>query len=282
METTAKRLKKYSGIALGIVLVTAFVLVQPTLQTSYAQVSDLGAPAFEECTFVVDPAGAKNHGQPADPLSMNTVRVKDVAKTVIAEKEIFKCDVVQGGQDVIVDVTIYAEIYENMTSKSIIAKQARVVTCVKLDVTGADGGGILVGCDTYKPLTDFIPVSFCFELTGFAGYLLLPQEMNTVNKGNTVKTIEVQKEVFYCTFNTGPPFPTVVTGNPSFEADVDDKKVEQYIITETWENLGLLPNDPVLFSTIESLRCWTLVDSALVESCQFSTVDLEETNPFEE
>ncbi|MGH9923569.1 MAG: hypothetical protein ACRD38_12545, partial [Nitrososphaerales archaeon] len=181
-------------------------------------------------------------------------------------------------QGLIVDVTIYAEIYENMTSKSIIAKQVRVVTCVKLDVTDTDGGGIVVGCDTYKPLTDFIPVSFCTELTGQLGYLTHPQEMNTVNKGNTVKTIEVQKEVFYCTFNTGTQVPQVVTGH---EADGDDKKVEQYIITEAWENLGLLPGDTLVKQTVESLRCWTLVDLALVESCQFTDVRLQETEPFE-
>ncbi len=148
METNAKRLRKYSGITLGLVLVTAFVLVQPTMQTSYAQVADLGAPDFEECKFNLAGSLSLQAGQPADPLSMTTVRVGQVAKTVIAEKEIFRCDVVQGGQDLIVDVTIYAEIYENMTSKSIIAKQVRVVTCVKLDVTGTDGGGIVVGCDT--------------------------------------------------------------------------------------------------------------------------------------
>ncbi|MGH9922550.1 MAG: hypothetical protein ACRD38_07345, partial [Nitrososphaerales archaeon] len=92
METNVKRLRKYSGITLGIVLVAGFVLVQPTMQTSYAQVNDEGAPAFEQCSFY-------GYDQPDDPLGMNTVRVNSIAKTIIVEKEVFKCETVQGGID---------------------------------------------------------------------------------------------------------------------------------------------------------------------------------------
>ena len=265
METNANRLRKYSGITLGIVLVTAFVLVQPTMQTSYAQVVDEGAPAFESCEFYYA-------DQAEDPFSMNTVRVKDVAKTVIVEKEIFRCDTVQGDVDLLVHVATFAEIFENMTSKSIIAKRALVVSCAKLDITSGDGGGVVIGCDTYTPKTDFIPVTQCFDITD--NYLEHPQEMNTVNKGNTVKTIEAEKEVFYCNFSGSE------TG-PNGGADDNDKKVEQYIITEIWENVGLLPEDTIVQKNVESLRCWTLVDLALVESCQFTTVQLQEVDPFE-
>jgi len=277
METNVKRLRKYSGIALGIVLVTAFVLVQP-MQASYGQVSDLGAPAFENCEFWLD-------GQPEDPYTANTIRKGHVALTVIAEKEIFECETVQGDIGVIVDVTTYGEIYENMTTRDIIAKQAFVVTCVKIgdpDGTPTDGTYQVLGCDTYRPLTDFIPVSGCrdilnFNSSDFRDVLEQPQEMNTVFKGDTVKTIEIEKEIVFCDFGS-----TDSTGGDDIgPVDEDDKKVEQYIIQETWRDLGLLPANTVVEQHVESLRCWTLVTDALVESCQFTTVQLQEVDPFE-
>ncbi|MGH9921778.1 MAG: hypothetical protein ACRD38_03400 [Nitrososphaerales archaeon] len=261
---------KYSAIALGIVLATAFVLVQPTMQASYAQVADLGAPAFYDCDFDTDE-------QASDPLSMNTVRVNDVAKTIIVEKEIFQCRTVQGDIDLLVHVDTIAEIFENMTNKEIIRKQTEVVTCVLLDPSGQDSqennDGSVLGCDVYTPGTDFVPVSDCRELTGIDDYLEHPQEMNTVNKGKTVKTIIAQKEVFYCDFG-----PSNTQGNTQEQGEEfdDDKKIEQYVITEIWENLNSLPNNPVTQKNVESLRCTTLIEQAFVESCAFETEPVQE------
>ncbi len=261
---------KYSAITLGIVLATAFVLVQPTTQASYAQVADLGAPAFYDCDF-------STQEQASDPLSMNTVRVNDVAKTIIVEKEIFQCRTVQGDIDLLVHVDTIAEIFENMSNKQIIRKQAEVVTCVLLDPSGQDSqgnnDGSVLGCDVYTPGTDFIPVTYCRELTGIDDYLEHPQEMNTVNKAKTVKTIIAQKEVFYCNFGSDN-----TQGNSQEDGleNDDDKKIEQYVITEIWENLNLLPNDPVTQKNVESLRCTTLVETATVESCDFDTEPVQE------
>lgn len=274
METNVKRLRKYSGIALGIVLVTAFVLVQPTLKTSYAQVNDEGAPAFEYCSFY-------GESQPDDPLGMNTVRVNSIAKTIIVEKEVFKCDTVQGDIGLIVDVTTVAEILENMTSKTIISKQAHVITCAKLDVRyqeyGDDdddnGDGSVLGCDIYVPGTDFVPVTNCWEQE-----LDHPQEVNTVNKGNTVKTIVAQKEIFVCIFDEKQPC-WETCGRGYF--DLDDKKVDQYIIEEIWEDLRLAPSDTVVQQNVESLRCTILIIDAFVESCRFTTVPVQEFVPEE-
>jgi len=272
MEMNHERKPKYSAITLGIVLATAFVLVQPTMQTSYAQVVDEGAPAFDNCFF-------SPRDQPDDPLAMNTIRNKDVAKTVIAEKEIFRCETVQGDIPLIVDVTSFAEILENMTSKTIISKQAHVITCTKLDVRFHDliyydraaGDGSVVGCDVYVPKTDFVPVSDCWEQS-----IDHPQEMNTVNKGNTVKTIVAQKEIFLCFFDN-----RVMDHENSYYNwfDDDDKKVEQYIIEEVWENLSLAPGNTVVQQNVESLRCWTLITEAFVESCQFTSVPVQEFVP---
>ena len=264
MEMNHKRPIKYSAITLGIVLATAFVLVQPTMQATYAQVGAEGAPNYFDCSIYYD-------DQLLDPVEMNSVRVQDIAKTIIAEKEIFRCQTEQGNIDVLVDVTVVAEILENMTDKTIISKQAHVIYCVKLapdnqPAAGGLGGGdaTLLGCDTDVPDTDFVPVTSCdtfnnnFEM----------QEMNTVNKGKTVKTIIVQKELLFCDFGNGNP------QNP----DGDDKKIEQYTIEEIWENLNLAPADTVVQQSVESLRCTTLVTEAFVESCQFNTVPVQEYN----
>ncbi len=291
MET--KRLK-YSGIALGIIMVTAFVLVQPTLQNTYAQVNDEGAPAFEDCSYY-------GEDQPEDPLGMNTVRVNSIAKTIIVEKEVFKCDTVQGDIPLIIDVTSVAEILENMTSKTIISKQAHVITCAKLDVRKVEettltetvtytettafvttitttstttvpaGDGSVAGCDVYVPETDFVPVSNCWEQE-----LDHPQEVNTVNKGNTVKTIVAQKEIFVCIFDE-KELCFEYCGRDYF--DSDDKKVDQYIIEEIWEDLRLAPGNTVVKQNVESLRCTILITDAFVESCQFRDVQVQEFVP---
>ena len=256
METKNERPSKqpkYWAMGVAAVLVTAFVLVQPTMQTTYAQVAEEGVPEFFNCEF-------DTNEQADDPLDMNTIRNKDVAKTIIAEKEFFECETVQGGIDILLDVTLIAEIFENMTTKSIISKQAHVITCAKLE------DGVALGCDTYRPRTDFIPVSECDDDPKTITH---PQEMNTVNKGNTVKTIIAQKEIFYCSFEENV--------DVNFDApDSDDKKVDQYFIEEIWENLSLLPGDTVVQKNVESLRCWILLTDAFVESCQFTSLQVQE------
>jgi hypothetical protein len=228
------------------------------MQNTYAQVGAEGAPNWDNCSL-------DTNDQLFDPVEMNSVRVQDIAKTIIAEKEIFQCDTEQGDIGVLVDVTTVAEILENMTDRTIISKQAHVIYCVKLapDDQGGNGDGTLLGCDTDVPDTDFVPVSSCDAI--LEGYEL--QEMNTVNKGKTVKTIIAQKELLYCNFTS--------TSNPASPGP-DDKKVEQYTIEEIWEDLRLAPGDTVVQQNVESLRCTTLVIEAFVESCQFTSVPVQE------
>jgi hypothetical protein len=270
METTERL---YSGITLGIIMITAFVLVQPTMHTSYAQVADEGAPAFEECEFEVGK-------QSDDPLSMNTIKNGEIVKTIISEKEIFECETVQGELDLLVHVNTIVEILENMTSMEIISKQALVITCVKHaaeidedDDDESNGDGTVFGCDWYRPSSDFIPVTDCNDLTGDDDYLDHPNEMNTVNKGKIVKTIIIQKEVIRCEFGSG-------NTEGGGEAN-DDKKIEQYIVEEIWEDLRLAPDDTIVKLQTESIRCITLIEEAFVESCQFRTLPLQEFIPEE-
>ncbi|MGH9922130.1 MAG: hypothetical protein ACRD38_05210, partial [Nitrososphaerales archaeon] len=205
--------------------------------------------------------------QPEDPISMTTVVSKQnsnvIAKTVHAEKQIFDCET-SDGIAVIADVTIIAEIYENMNTQTTISKQVEVVTCVKNPPTEPTESvpPFVIGCSVTIPSPDAEIVRFCGESP-----IEEPQEMNTVakasinggtNQKGIVKTIEAQKEVFLCDLNND---------------QTDDKKVDLIIFMETWENVNALaevpPRDPIIDRTIETLRCVIKIDTVTVESCQF-------------
>ncbi len=185
--------------------------------------------------------------QPKDPISMNTIRNNGIAKTIHAEKQIFSCFLEQGDIPVIVDITIVAEIYQDMNTQSIIKKDVLAITCVKLPTQGA-----VLECESSAPTGGIAPVKNCDEFP-----ISHPQEMNTVNKGSIVKTIESQKEVFQCNLDN---------------KGVYDKKVDLVLFTEIWENLNKLPDDPIVKKTFLSFRCVVNLDAAEVESCRFSDI----------
>ncbi|MGH9922872.1 MAG: hypothetical protein ACRD38_08985, partial [Nitrososphaerales archaeon] len=185
--------------------------------------------------------------QPEDPISMNTVRSNAIAKTIHAEKQIFSCFLEQGDIPVIVDVTIIADVYEDMNTQSIIKKDALALTCVK-DPTGVT----VIECESAVITADPVPVRNCSE-----EFIEHPQEMNTVNKGSIVKTIEAQKEVFLCDLDKNK---------------IDDKKVDLVLFTEIWENLNKLPDNPVVKKSFLSFRCVVNVDEAEVESCKYTNI----------
>ncbi len=241
---------KYGAISAAVLLVTAFVLVQP-IQITYAQVTEEGIPAFDDCDLSSNP-------QPEDPISQNTIRKGDIVKTIHAEKEIYDCLLNQGNLPVIVDVTTYIELYENITAKEVIGSNVIVTSCVK-DNSTAD----IFGCEAYTPSEDTIPVSSCAEQSDITH----PQEMNTVNKANTAKTVESQKEVFLCTFGG-------IT-----------KKVDLVVFTEIYENLA---SQTITDIQSHAMKCVSLVTDnntantrrdATVESCVFSEVQVD--GPFQ-
>lgn len=279
---TMNKKTNYMAVSAAAILVTAFVLVNPMQASS--QVTFEGIPSFQTCFL--------DGEQPEDPLSMTTVVGKSnvnskIAKTVHAEKQIFTCNTVQGNIEVIVDVTIYAEIYENMTFPSgepptdPIHKEVQVITCVKLEDEAR-----LVGCEAKDPveIDDDLPVLVnCREEP-----IEHPQEMNTEAKGpngassGVVKTIESQKEVFRCDLD-GPAgtttlCPTTPLGRPGGNTTCrdDDKKVDLIIFTDIWEDLKNIthtPPDPTLAIDTMSLTCVIKIDEADVEACEYSAPD---------
>jgi hypothetical protein len=243
-----KRLEKYLGIALGVVLVMAFVLVQPTMNQAYS-VGVAGLPAYDDCIVGDGFVGS----QPEDPISMNTVRSGNIVKTIHAEKEIFECLLDQGNLLVIVDITTYIEIYEHIDDREVIETNAVATTCIKDEGTAA-----VIDCESYNIPSTPVPVgSNCNEIGDV--YITHPQEMNTVNKGKIAKTVESQKEVFICLIG-------------DFE-----KKVEIILFTDIYEDLS---TQTVLETQFHSMRCVVLVSDlggdfidGTVETCQFSTIE---------
>ncbi|MFY3740716.1 MAG: hypothetical protein HMLIMOIP_001159 [Candidatus Nitrosomirales archaeon] len=245
METQAKRLRKYSSISLGVVIVMAFVLVQPTMQTAYA-VGIEGLPAYDDCI---------DRAIPEDPISMNSVRNKDIVKTIHAEKELFLCHLNQGDLHVTVDLTTYLEVYENITSQEIIATNALSTTCLKESTTRGFGGATVIDCESKAiPTSPVFVGSNCGE-----EQISHPQEMNTVVKGKLAKTVEAQKEVFICNFSVNT-----------------QKKVDIVLFTEIYEDLNTQTTTSVQFL---SARCVILfhdfddLQDADVESCIFSEIE---------
>jgi len=226
----------------------AFVLVQPTMNQANA-VGVEGLPAYDNCFF----GSGFLFSQAEDPISMNTVRSGNIVKTIHAEKETFDCFLDQGNLSVIVDVTTYIEIYENIDTREVIETNAIATTCLKDVLTAA-----VIDCESYDIDSNPVPVgSNCQEPE--IPYITHPQEMNTVNKGKIVKTVESQKEVFLCFLGA-----TI-------------KKVEVILFTDVYEDLA---TQEVLEVQFHSMRCVVLLADqnddtrdATVETCQFSSIE---------
>jgi len=268
--------------------------------------ADLALDSLAELFFDVSLIGSP----PEDPISMNTVRNGNIVKTIHAEKEVYFCKTAQGGVPVIVDVTILGEIYEDIRTKSVLGKEALTITCMKLEANGQ-----VIGCKTEAVPADTTIVINCFEEPFFLltipflnifdeeiplGPLLThPQEMNTVNKGNIVKTIEAQKEIFLCNLDPSNDIVINIFNIIIFDIPFAEKKVDSVTVTEIWEDLSLLPNNPGVKKTVESFRCVTSLGEDLsdeippvppfflnpfdpednvprVESCKFTSVPVQE------
>ncbi|MFY3740949.1 MAG: hypothetical protein HMLIMOIP_001394 [Candidatus Nitrosomirales archaeon] len=244
-QTNRLNKPKYVAVSTAALLMTAFVLVQPAMQTAYA-VGIEGLPAYDDC-------GPELRDNFDDPISSNTVKNRDIVKTIHAEKEVFTCFLEQGNLEVIVDVTLYLEVYENITSQEVIATNAISTTCLKDEFTAT-----VIDCESKDvPTSPVFVGDNCEDDTDITH----PQEMNTVTRSKIAKTIETQKEVFFCTLNESP---LVI------------KKVDIVLFTEISEDLNTQTTFPVQFL---SARCVVLVtdsddlQDADVETCIFSEIE---------
>jgi hypothetical protein len=227
-------------------MATAFVLVQPAMQASYSELSSETLPVggYDDCSL---------RSLYDDPISQNTIKKGDVAKTIHAEKEVFDCFTGQGNLEIIVDVTTYIEVFYNITTGEILEASAFATTCLKNEPDGS-----LIDCESYEVATSLVPVGVnCSENTDIDH----PQEMNTVNKGNSVLTVESQKEVFNCSFTDGTQKKVDLVIFTAIPEDIRDRDVDADPLTS-----GI---------TFLEARCVVVVTSdsaqdARVEGCTFN------------
>lgn len=263
------RLKKpkYGAIGAATILVMAFVFIQPVMQTASAVETAAGLPPYDDCLVRWDNSHTLNPNRlsgdlsfPWDPISMESVKKGDIVKTVHIEKEIFDCFLTQGNLPVIVDVTTYIEIFENITAREVISTSVLATTCLK-----DEGTATTIDCESYTPSSSPVPVGINCDENG--GLIPMPQELNVVRHGKIAKTIESQKEQFFCPLNT-PTNPTVF------------KKVDIILFTEVYEDMD---TQEILETQFHEMRCVVLeFDStsvadggrrdATVESCKFRTL----------
>jgi hypothetical protein len=207
MYILQKRRQKLSAVAIvlsSLLVLTGLVFVQP-IQKAFAQQQP-------DCTL--------SQAQPTDPVDMNTVIFKTIAKTVHVEKEIYiNC---RGIVPTVLDVSTYTELKEDLASfPRVIPKVSfEVIACNKIIPFGSP-----VGCKQMVPsTTNLLPnASACKQVN-----IAFPIEMNTITSPNgIVKTVESEKEAFICK----------VTGNvpPGF-GSMAMKEVT--IFTEIFEDVG--------------------------------------------
>ncbi len=249
LEDGLSKKPKYMAVSTTI-LMTVSLLMQPMF-ASYATNAN-GFPDYDNCSLLLD--------QPDDNITMQSSRYKNIVKTVHAEKELFSCFIAQTNFEmpVILDVTTYLEIYENIATHELVKASAYVVACQYIERDAA-----ILGCESYVPSNDFAPVSNCTMLP-----VLNPMEMNQVKKGKILKTIEAEKKIYRCDFE----------GNLGITIT---KKVDIVAFTESFENLETLELTDV---RVFAARCVALVNDngplgeiqdATVEACQFLSIPVQ-------
>lgn len=265
---------KYKGITLAVVLVASFMLVQPIMNQAYSVEAEnesvgiqAGVSPYDTCTL------RPSH---EDPISMNTVKSGRIVKTIHAEKEIFDCRVIQGNIPVIVDVTTFIEIFEDIFTRQVTGTNVLVTTCLK-----QNGTATVLDCASSEPGTTAIPLTFCAEDKNITH----PMEMNTVVRGNDniAKTVEAQKEIFLCDLDGDslkkPCLSTATRADDPMCFD-PDKKVDIVLFTEIYENMV---TRTIIDTQFFSMRCVLLITDntlvsaggktdATVESCAFSAI----------
>jgi len=197
-------------------------------------------------------------GNSAAPHTINIVvspAPPRIVKTVHADKQTFTVE--QDGIPLIADVTIIAEIYEDLNTQLVIKEQVEVVTCLKFEDNVK-----LIDCKVTIPPPNFVPVENCIESPANGiqamntvvkgGSSSNSEGMNTVNRGALVKTIQAQKQTFECD---------------------DDLSVHLVSFTEIFENLNRLqldpPQDTIVNRIFISFRCVIAEQTGVVQACEF-------------
>jgi hypothetical protein len=224
-------------ILTALLIITGFIIIQP-LQIQGQKEIAMNIPDAIKVTKcqVVKP--------PTDPIDMNTVIFKDIAKTIHVEKEIFKC-ITKNGAPVVAMVSLFTELFENMRTQSTLNKTVEAVTCVK------GYNGTVSYCNSNQ-----IPISrqYPFAVSCDPSNLRIlniqsPIEMETVVSSNGIsKTVEAEKEAFLCTYKQNKP----------------TQILDVMLFTEIFEKVS---SGTVIKKNVESISCLKDIDTAKVLKC---------------
>lgn len=226
-----------SAVILSIIVITGIIISQ-SLQVEAQKETATKIPDAIKVTKcqVVNP--------PTDPVDMNTIIFKDIAKTVHVEKEIFKC-ITKNGAPVIAMVSLFTELFEDLRTQSTLNKTVETVTCVK------GYNGTVSYCDSKQiPISSQYPFAVsCDPLNLRILNIMSPVEMKTVVSSNGIsKTVDAEKEAFLCTFKQNKP----------------TQILDVMLFTEIFEKV---PSGTVIKKNVESISCLKDIDTAKVLTC---------------
>ena len=215
-----KNAQKLQSIVIASALLTSVLtFLHPTELLAQDQVSipSTPSPSPSSSSSTIPPSRALVNCSLAtpfiDPVDMNTVIFKDIAKTIHVEKEAFTCKT-KSGALVIALVSLYTELFTNMSTLHPSNKIVESDTCVK------GYNGTVLWCHSSHQ-EEGIPVVLNHTGMSLPGYPLeaacdpislrtqpvpSPIEMETVVGTNgIVQTLEAEKEIFLCDFKQNKP-----------------------------------------------------------------------------
>ncbi|MGZ5491829.1 MAG: hypothetical protein ACXWE6_13985 [Nitrososphaeraceae archaeon] len=224
-------------ILTALLIITGFIIIQPLQVQGQKEIAtNIPDPIKVTKCQVVNP--------PTDPIDMNTVIFKDIAKTIHVEKEIFKC-ITKNGAPVVAMVSLFTELFENLRTQSTLNKTVETVTCVK------GYNGTVSYCNSNQiPISREYPFAVsCDPLNLRILNIASPIEMETVVSSNGIsKTVEAEKEAFLCTYKQNKP----------------TQILDVMLFTEIFEKVS---SGTVIKKNVESISCLKDIGTAKVLKC---------------
>jgi hypothetical protein len=227
----------YATILTSLLIITGFIIIQPLQIHGQKEIAtNIPDPIKLTKCQIVNP--------PTDPIDMNTVIFKDIAKTIHVEKEIFKCKT-RNGALVVAIVSLFTELFENMKNQSTLNKTVETVTCVK------GYNGTVSYCDSKQvPISNQYPFTVdCDPLNLRILNISSPIEMETVVSSNGIsKTVEAEKEALLCAYKQNKP----------------TQILDVMLFTEIFEKVS---SGTVIKKNVESISCLKDIGTAKVLKC---------------
>ena len=224
-------------ILIALLIITGFIIIQPLQVQGQKEIAtNIPDPIKVTKCQVVNP--------PTDPIDMNTVIFKDIAKTIHVEKEIFKC-ITKNGAPVVAMVSLFTELFENLRTQSTLNKTVETVTCVK------GYNGTVSYCNSNQiPISREYPFAVsCDPLNLRILNIASPIEMETVVSSNGIsKTVEAEKEAFLCTYKQNKP----------------TQILDVMLFTEIFEKVS---SGTIIKKNVESISCLKDIGTAKVLKC---------------